>query len=40
MRLDIEALRVLDVVIQEGSFAKAAAKLHKAQSAVSYQIKN
>lgn len=39
MRLDIEALRVLDVVIQEGSFAKAAAKLHKAQSAVSYQIK-
>jgi len=39
MRLDIEALRVLDVVIQEGSFAKAAAKLHKAQSAISYQIK-
>lgn len=39
MRVDIEALRVLDIVIQEGSFAKAAAKLHKAQSAISYQIK-
>ncbi len=39
MRLDIEALRVLNVVVQEGSFAKAAAKLHKAQSAISYQIK-
>lgn len=39
MRVDIEALRVLDVVIQEGSFAKAAVKLHKAQSAISYQIK-
>lgn len=39
MRLDIEALRVLDVVIQEGSFAKAANRLHKAQSAISYQIK-
>ncbi|MEH6577322.1 MAG: LysR family transcriptional regulator [Amphritea sp.] len=39
MRVDIEALRVLDVVIQEGSFAKAANKLHKAQSAISYQIK-
>ncbi|MBE9399422.1 LysR family transcriptional regulator [Pontibacterium sp. N1Y112] len=39
MRLDIEALRVLDVVIEEGSFAKAAARLHKAQSAISYQIK-
>ena len=39
MRLDIEALRVLDVIIQQGSFAKAAEKLCKAQSAVSYQIK-
>ncbi len=39
MRFDIEAFRVLDVVIQEGSFGKAAAKLHKAQSAVSYQVK-
>jgi len=39
MRLDIEALRVLNVVIEEGSFAKAATRLHKAQSAISYQIK-
>lgn len=39
MRLDIEAFHVLNVIVQEGSFAKAAKKLHKAQSAVSYQIK-
>ena len=39
MRVDIEALHVLDVVIEQGSFAKAAVKLHKAQSAISYQIK-
>ena len=39
MRIDIEALRVLDVIIEQGSFAKAAARLHKAQSAISYQIK-
>ncbi|MGB0468015.1 MAG: LysR family transcriptional regulator [Pontibacterium sp.] len=38
MRIDIEALRVLDMVIEEGSFAKAAARLYKAQSAISYQI--
>jgi len=39
MRIDIEALRVLDVVIKEGSFSKAAKSLHRTQSAVSYQIK-
>lgn len=39
MRLDIDAFHVLNVIVQEGSFAKAARKLHKAQSAVSYQIK-
>ena len=38
MKLDIEVFRVLDMIVQEGSFAKAADKLHKAQSAVSYQI--
>lgn len=39
LRLDLEALHVLDTVATEGSFAKAAAKLNRAQSAVSYQIR-
>lgn len=39
MRIDIDAFNVLKVVVEEGSFAKAAERLHKAQSAVSYQIK-
>ena len=39
MRLDIDAIKVLDLVVEQGSFAKAAEKLHRAQSAVSYQIK-
>lgn len=39
MRIDVEAFKVLEVLVEEGSFAKAAVKLHKAQSAVSYQVK-
>ncbi|MDB2385957.1 LysR family transcriptional regulator [Shewanella sp.] len=39
MRVDIDAFKVLQVLIEEGSFAKAAERLHKAQSAVSYQVK-
>ncbi len=39
MKVDMEALKVLDTIIREGSFAKAAARLHKAQSAISYQIR-
>lgn len=39
VKIDIEAFRVMQVLVAEGSFAKAAEKLHKAQSAVSYQIK-
>ncbi len=39
MRVDLEALRTLDVVVTEGGFAKAAERLHKAQSAISYQIR-
>jgi DNA-binding transcriptional LysR family regulator len=39
LRIDIDAFNVLKVVVEEGSFAKAAERLHKAQSAVSYQIK-
>jgi DNA-binding transcriptional LysR family regulator len=37
--LDLEDLRVLEAVLTEGSFSKAAVKLSKAQSAVSYHIK-
>ncbi|MEC4724794.1 LysR family transcriptional regulator [Shewanella sp. D64] len=39
MRIDVDAFKVLEVLVQEGSFAKAAERLHKAQSAVSYQVK-
>ncbi|MGB0894250.1 MAG: LysR family transcriptional regulator [Parashewanella sp.] len=39
MKLDIDAFHVMKVLVEEGSFAKAAERLHKAQSAVSYQIK-
>ncbi|MBM7073648.1 LysR family transcriptional regulator [Shewanella sp. 202IG2-18] len=39
MKIDIEAFKVMQVLVEEGSFAKAADRLHKAQSAVSYQIK-
>ncbi|MBB1486367.1 LysR family transcriptional regulator [Oceanospirillum sediminis] len=38
MAIDLESLRVLSAVVAEGSFAKAAEKLNKTQSAVSYQI--
>ena len=39
MKIDIEAFKVMQILVEEGSFAKAADRLHKAQSAVSYQIK-
>jgi DNA-binding transcriptional LysR family regulator len=39
MKLDLDSIRVLQTVIEQGSFAAAAKKLHRAQSAVSYQIK-
>lgn len=39
MSLDLESLRVLDTVVREGGFAKAAERLHKAQSAVSYHVR-
>lgn len=38
MALDLESLRVLSAVVSEGGFSKAAEKLNKTQSAVSYQI--
>jgi len=39
MQWDLEALRALDAVVREGGFAKAAERLAKAQSAVSYQVR-
>jgi len=36
MALDLESLRVLSAVVSEGGFSKAAEKLNKTQSAVSY----
>jgi DNA-binding transcriptional LysR family regulator len=39
MHLDLDALRALDAVVNEGGFARAALRLHKVQSAVSYQIR-
>lgn len=39
MRLDLDALEALDAVIREGGLARAAARLNKVQSAVSYQLR-
>lgn len=39
MHLDLDALRILDTVVAEGSFAKAAARLNRTQAAVSYKLK-
>lgn len=36
--MDLDALRVLDAIDEAGSFAKAADKLHKTPSAISYQV--
>jgi DNA-binding transcriptional LysR family regulator len=38
MRVDLNAIQVLEAVIREGSLARAAKKLHRVQSAVSYQL--
>lgn len=39
MKLDLDSIRVLSTVVEQGSFAAAAKVLHRAQSAVSYQIR-
>lgn len=39
MKLDLDSIRVLQTIVEQGSFAAAAKKLHCAQSAVSYQVK-
>lgn len=40
MRVDLNAIQILEAVIREGSLARAAKKLNRVQSAVSYQLKN
>ncbi|MCO4764037.1 MAG: LysR family transcriptional regulator, partial [Myxococcales bacterium] len=39
MRLTLESIETLDAIDTEGSFAGAARKLHKVQSAVSYSVR-
>lgn len=39
MKLDLDSIRVLKTIVDQGSFAAAAKTLHRAQSAISYQIK-
>lgn len=39
MQLDLSAVEALDAVVREGGLARAAAQLHKAQSAVSYKVR-
>ncbi|MEP2791369.1 MAG: LysR family transcriptional regulator, partial [Kangiellaceae bacterium] len=39
MKLDLDSVKVLDTIVQKGSFSGAAKTLHRAQSAVSYQIR-
>jgi len=39
MKLDLDSIRVLNSIVEQGSFSAAAKKLHRAQSAVSYQIR-
>lgn len=36
---DLESLEILHTIIEEGSFAKASERIHKTQSALSYQVK-
>lgn len=39
MRLDLDSLHTLEVVVREGGLARAAQRLHRVQSAVSYQLR-
>lgn len=39
MKLDLDSIRVLHTIVEQGSFSAASKVLHRAQSAVSYQIK-
>ena len=39
MRPDLDALEALDAIIRYGGIAKAAVRLNKVQSAVTYQVR-
>ncbi len=39
MSIDLEGLKTFVVVVESGSFAKASSRLHKVQSAISYQVR-
>jgi len=39
MKLDLDSIRVLNTIVEQGSFAAASKVLHRAQSAISYQIR-
>ena len=39
MKIDLDSIRVLDSIVTHGSFAAASQELHRAQSAISYQIR-
>ncbi len=39
MVVDLGALRILEAILSQGSFAKAAASLNKTQAAISYQVR-
>src|SRR5690349_9015812 len=39
MRLSLEALQVLDAIDRKGSFAGAAAELHRVPSAITYSVR-
>lgn len=39
MVVDLGALRILEAILAQGSFAKAAASLNKTQAAISYQVR-
>lgn len=38
MRIDLDAIEVIDTILECGSFAKAAEKLHKVRSALTYTV--
>ncbi|MGB0496365.1 MAG: LysR family transcriptional regulator [Kangiellaceae bacterium] len=39
MKLDLDSIRVLNTIVEQGSFSAASKTLHRAQSAISYQIR-
>ncbi len=39
MKIDLDSIRVLNTIVEQGSFSAASKTLHRAQSAISYQIR-